>query len=119
MKQTFYSEKTVFDPNYRNVQSELWQLLTEEQKKVVANCFAHLKNHAQIEIAEALIDFIETGILPDNHSWQNHVTGGIFLFIVTTAFRESLAPEKPKEKKAKKIVLHVLNALTSKKSVNR
>jgi len=91
MAKTFFSNKTVFDPDYRNVQAELWTLLSDEQQAIVGGSFCHLKNHAQIEIAEALIDFIETGILPDNDSWQNHVTGGIFQFILVKAFPEKVA----------------------------
>ena len=99
----FYSSKTVFDPDYRNVQAELWTLLSNDQQMIVGSSFAHLKNHAQIEIAEALIDFIETGILPDNDSWQNHVTGGIFQFILVKAFPEKVAElinEKQKTSKS-------------------
>ena len=56
---------TQYDPSYRSVQQELWQLLNREQQAIVANHFSHLKNHAQVAIAEALIDYIEEGILPD------------------------------------------------------
>ena len=40
-------------------------MLNREQQAIVANHFSHLKNHAQVAIAEALIDYIEEGILPD------------------------------------------------------
>ena len=56
---------TQYDPSYRSVQQELWQLLNREQQAMVASHFRHLKNHAQVAIAEALIDYIEEGILPD------------------------------------------------------
>ena len=56
---------TQYDPSYRSVQQELWQMLNREQQAMVANHFSHLKNHAQVAIAEALIDYIEEGILPD------------------------------------------------------
>ena len=61
----FRNPMTQYDPSYRSVQQELWQLLNREQQAMVANHFSHLKNHAQVAIAEALIDYIEEGILPD------------------------------------------------------
>lgn len=61
----FRNPMTQYDPSYRSVQRELWQLLNREQQAMVANHFRHLKNHAQVAIAEALIDYIEEGILPD------------------------------------------------------
>ena len=61
----FRNPMTQYDPSYRSVQQELWQLLNREQQAMVANHFRHLKNHAQVAIAEALIDYIEEGILPD------------------------------------------------------
>ena len=54
-----------YDSSYRSVQRELWRMLNREQQAIVANHFSHLKNHAQVAIAEALIDYIEEGILPD------------------------------------------------------
>lgn len=54
-----------YDSPYRSVQRELWRMLNREQQAIVANHFSHLKNHAQVAIAEALIDYIEEGILPD------------------------------------------------------
>jgi len=81
MAKTFYSKETVFDPDYRNVQAELWTRLSEDQQKVVASVFCHLKNHAQIEIAEALIDYIEAGVMTE---FDNVVSGGIFNFLITT-----------------------------------
>ena len=61
----FRNPMTQYDPSYRSVQRELWQMLNREQQAMVANHFRHLKNHAQVAIAEALIDYIEEGILPD------------------------------------------------------
>ena len=61
----FHNPMTQYDPSYRSVQQELWQLLNREQQAMVASHFRHLKNHAQVAIAEALIDYIEEGILPD------------------------------------------------------
>ena len=61
----FRNPMTQYDPSYRSVQQELWQLLNREQQTMVASHFRHLKNHAQVAIAEALIDYIEEGILPD------------------------------------------------------
>ena len=61
----FRNPMTQYDPSYRSVQQELWQLLNREQQAMVASHFRHLKNHAQVAIAEALIDYIEEGILPD------------------------------------------------------
>ena len=40
-------------------------MLNREQQAMVASHFRHLKNHAHVAIAEALIDYIEEGILPD------------------------------------------------------
>ena len=61
----FRNPMTQYDPSYRSVQRELWRMLNREQQAIVANHFSHLKNHAQVAIAEALIDYIEEGILPD------------------------------------------------------
>ena len=61
----FRNPMTQYDPSYRSVQRELWRMLNREQQAMVANHFSHLKNHAQVAIAEALIDYIEEGILPD------------------------------------------------------
>ena len=61
----FRNPMTQYDPSYRSVQRELWRMLNREQQAMVANHFRHLKNHAQVAIAEALIDYIEEGILPD------------------------------------------------------
>lgn len=85
----FYNPNTKFDPDYRNVQSELWQLLTDKQRKQVALVFAHLKNHAQIQIAEALIDFIETGYVTP---FQDPLTGGVFSYFTHTGIESNSAP---------------------------
>ena len=61
----FHNPMTQYDPSYRSVQRELWRMLNREQQAIVASHFRHLKNHAQVAIAEALIDYIEEGILPD------------------------------------------------------
>ena len=61
----FRNPMTQYDPSYRSVQRELWRMLNREQQAIVASHFRHLKNHAQVAIAEALIDYIEEGILPD------------------------------------------------------
>ena len=61
----FHNPMTQYDPSYRSVQRELWRMLNREQQAMVASHFRHLKNHAQVAIAEALIDYIEEGILPD------------------------------------------------------
>ena len=61
----FRNPMTQYDPSYRSVQRELWRMLNREKQAMVANHFSHLKNHAQVAIAEALIDYIEEGILPD------------------------------------------------------
>ena len=61
----FRNPMTQYDPSYRSVQRELWRMLNREQQAMVASHFRHLKNHAQVAIAEALIDYIEEGILPD------------------------------------------------------
>ena len=61
----FHNPMMQYDSSYRSVQRELWRMLNREQQAMVANHFSHLKNHAQVAIAEALIDYIEEGILPD------------------------------------------------------
>ena len=61
----FHNPMMQYDSSYRSVQRELWQMLNREQQAMVASHFRHLKNHAQVAIAEALIDYIEEGILPD------------------------------------------------------
>lgn len=86
MKKTFYKKSTVYDPEYRNVQSELWSLLSEEQRTTVGGVFKHLKNHSQIEISEALIDYLEEGILPDIRDWSDIFNAIQFNFILYRAF---------------------------------
>jgi len=95
MAKTFYSKTTVYDPDYRNVQSELWQLLTEDQQKVVASVFCHLKNHAQIEIAEALIDYIEADIHPQASDWSDTTIGSMFYVLVFRLFDKDLTANLP------------------------
>lgn len=60
----FFNPMTRYEPDYQSVQQVLWKLLTPEQQIAVADCFRHLKNHAQKAISEALIDYIKEGILP-------------------------------------------------------
>lgn len=83
-RKKFYSNKTVFDPNYRNIQSELWALLSDEQREVVASIFCHLKNHAQIEIASALIDYIESDYedIPSAYAWSSTIIGAWFHYLL-------------------------------------
>lgn len=90
MAKTFYSKETVFNPEYRNVQAELWTRLSEEQQKVVASVFCHLKNHAQIEIAEALIDYIEADIHPQASDWSDTTIGSMFYMLVFRLFGKDL-----------------------------
>ena len=82
----FFNPNTVYDPDYRNVQSELWTLLSDEQRAVVGGVFKHLKNHAQIEIAEALIDYVEEDIRPDIRDWSDILNAILFNYILFRAF---------------------------------
>ena len=98
MKRTFYNPNTKFDPNYRNIQSELWVYLSDPQRAIIGGIFKHLKNHAQIEIAEALIDFIESDYteIPAVIEWSDVTIGAIFHMILNRAFGveiEELFPE--------------------------
>ena len=77
----FFNPHTQYDPEYRNVQAELWQLLTDDQQAIVAGVFCHLKNHAQVEVAEALIDYLSMGVYPDPRDWTDSFIGGIFSYI--------------------------------------
>lgn len=86
MERKFYNKRTQYDPDYRNVQAELWELLTDEQQCVIAKVFKHLKNHEQIELAEALIDQIETGILPDPRDWSDSFIETCYHYIAARAF---------------------------------
>lgn len=95
----FFNPNTVYDPNYRNVQSELWALLSDEQRAVVGGVFKHLKNHAQIEIAEALIDYIEADIQPEVADWSDSNVGGIFYVTVYRLFGKDLTAEFQKPKR--------------------
>ena len=69
------------EPDYRNVQAELWQLLDNDQKEIVARTFCHLKNHVQIEVAEALIDVLAANIYPDPRDWSCAFADLVFTFI--------------------------------------
>lgn len=70
------------EPDYRNVQAELWQHLDNEQKAIVARTFCHLKNHVQIEVAEALIDVLAANIYPDPRDWSCSFADLVFTFII-------------------------------------
>lgn len=89
----FFNPNTVYDPQYRNVQSELWALLSDEQRAVVGGVFKHLKNHSQIEIAEALIDFVAEGIRPDIRDWSDIFNAIQFNFILYRAFGIDITKE--------------------------
>lgn len=90
MKHSFYNKNTKFDPDYRNVQAELWEKLNDDQQWVVAKAFKHLKNLEQIEIAEALIDQIETGIQPDPRDWSDSFVANSYLYISNRIFYKPL-----------------------------
>lgn len=79
----FYNPNTKFDPDYHNLQADLWSMTTDSQHAVIGGVFKHLKNHAQLEIASALIDYFEEGIKPHPYTWSDAVTGGIFEFIIS------------------------------------
>ncbi len=68
---------------YRNVQAELWEHLLDEQKSIVAHTFRHLKNPLQIEVSEALMDFLITGIYPDPRDWSCSLAETIFTHIIS------------------------------------
>ena len=95
----FFNPNTVYDPDYRNVQSELWTLLSDEQCAVVGGVFKHLKNHSQIEIAEALIDYVEEDIRPDIRDWSDILNAILFNYIRFRAFGINITAEmeKPRE----------------------
>ena len=98
----FYNPNTKFDPNYRNIQSELWALLSDEQRSIIGSIFSHMKNHAQVEIASALIDYIESEYeeIPSAYAWSDITIGAIFHMILNRAFGvsiEELFPEKTKK----------------------
>lgn len=82
----FYNPNTKFNPDYRNVQSELWQYLTDEQKAVVGGTFRHLKNHIQIEVAEALIDVVAANLYPDPRDWSSSFAETVFTYITQRLF---------------------------------
>lgn len=95
----FFNPNTVYDPDYRNVQSELWTLLSDEQRAVVGGVFKHLKNHSQIEIAEAHIDYVEEDIRPDIRDWSDILNAILFNYILFRAFGINITAEmeKPRE----------------------
>ena len=82
----FYNPNTQFDPEYRNVQKELWQYLTDEQKAIVGGTFKHLKNHTQIEVAEALIDVLAVNLYPDPRDWSDSFSETVFTYITQRLF---------------------------------
>ena len=86
----FYNKSTVFDPDYRNVQKELWEYLTDEQKAIVGSTFRHLKNHLQIEVAEALIDVMAESIYPDPRDWTSSFAESVFTYIINRLFHSNL-----------------------------
>lgn len=105
MKHSFFNPNTKFDPNYRNIQSELWAMLSDEQQAIIGGIFKHLKNHAQIEIAEALIDYIESDYtkIPVVLDWSDAIVGGLFYNILNRAFYveiDEIFPETSKNSKA-------------------
>ena len=102
MKHHFYNKNTQFDPNYRNIQSELWTLLSDEQRAIIGGIFKHLKNHAQIEIASAIIDYIESDYedIPSVYAWSDITVGALFHIILNRAFDveiDELFPELNKK----------------------
>lgn len=88
MKRKFYNPNTKFDPQYRNIQSELWAFLSEEQRAIIGGIFKHLKNHAQIEISEALLDYIESDYseVPSADDWSDVTIGATFYMILNRAY---------------------------------
>lgn len=88
MNHRFFNKNTQFDPNYRNIQSELWALLSDDQQVTIASVFKHLKNHAQIEISEALIDYIKSDYteIPDAIDWSDITIGATFYMILNRVF---------------------------------
>lgn len=84
----FFNPKTVYDPQYRNIQAELWTLLSDEQRAIIGGIFKHLKNHAQIEIAEALLDWIDSDYenLPSAADWSDVTIGATFYMILYRAY---------------------------------
>lgn len=79
-----------YDPDYRNVQAELWSITTNSQHGIIGGVFRHLKNHIQIEISDALIDYLEEGIKPEPTDWSSAVAGGLFDFIVEQIRRDAI-----------------------------
>lgn len=85
----FFNPTTKFDPNYRNIQSELWVYLSDQQQAIVGGVFRHLKNHAQIELAMALINYIESDYtdMPDVLDFTDALTSGIFHYLVQQLYK--------------------------------
>lgn len=96
MIRKFFNKNTQFNPEYRNVQAELWQVLTDEQQKQVALVFCHLKNHSQIEIADALLDYVHEGIIPEVTDWSNIFNAIQFNYILYRAFGVDITKSLPK-----------------------
>lgn len=104
MNHRFYNKNTQFDPNYRNIQSELWTLLSDDQQAIIGGVFKHLKNHAQIEISEALLDYIESDYteFPGVLEWSDVTVGGLFYNILNRAFDVAVEEIFPETKKGGK-----------------
>ena len=68
--------------DFRNVQTDLWTYLDDKQKEVVARTFCHLKNHLQIEVAEALIYLMAANIQPDPRDWSCAFADHVYNFII-------------------------------------
>lgn len=100
MNHRFYNKNTQFDPNYRNIQSELWALLSDEQQVIIASVFKHLKNHAQVEISEALLAWIDSDyeVLPSAADWSDVTIGATFYMILNCAYEVAIEEIFPNEK---------------------
>lgn len=77
----FFNPKTQYDPEYVNVQAELWKLLSEDEQETVARTFRHLKNFIQVEISKAIINVINKNMYPDPRNWSSSFCETIFEYL--------------------------------------
>ena len=88
VKKHFHNPNTVYDPAYHNIQADLWTLLNDNQRDVIGGVFKHLKNHVQIAICNALINWIKSNrkTVPSFSSLGGVIAATLFQYILAIAF---------------------------------
>lgn len=61
-------------------QADLWNYLKPEQQRVMRPILRKLKNHAQVDLCVALLDYMETGEQPH---FDDVLIGGLFGYLTS------------------------------------